>query len=115
VSLNGHVFITTACGISITHVYMLSLASFTTVHAGIWASITLLFPEDCIITGANIFHILSLVLILFVHIRNHSAFDFDIILQIQLLYQLAINLVFITDSEEELGKSIISSDSVACA
>jgi hypothetical protein len=101
---NGIVSMSLTSGVFIIHVKTLFFASFTIVPAGICTSILYLFPEDCIITGANIFHILSLVLILSCPTKNPVRLDF--ILHVPSIYQLAINFLFIIHSDEELGKSI---------
>ena len=93
-------------GIFNIHVNRSLLLFLSTVHAGICASMMLLLPEDCMITSANIFPILSLVLILLVPTKNDVRFV--LMLQNQWVYQLAIKVLPTTDSEEELGKYITS-------
>jgi hypothetical protein len=58
----------------------------------------------------NILPKLSLVLIFFVQTRNELRFVF--MLPVPYMYQLDISVLFIVDSEEELGKSIISSSQI---
>ena len=101
---NGIVSMSFISGVCIIHVKTLLLASFTIVPAGICTSILYLFPEDCIITGANIFHILSLVLMLSCPTKKPVSLFF--MLHVPSIYQLAISFLFIVHSDRVLGKSM---------